>query len=117
MIDVLQPFCSSHGLLVNVGKTKIMQKGKPASFTWTYRGTPVEEVGEYRNLGITVHAKGHFAQQCADVLAKSGSRAMHALLSRCAELHINSPHLMLQLFDTMVKPVFLYDYEVWAVEP
>ena len=41
---------------------------------------------------------------------------MHALLSRCAELHINSPHLMLQLFDTMVKPVFLYGCEVWDVD-
>jgi len=37
LIDILQDFCSSHGLLVNVGKTKIMQIGEHRSYPWSWQ--------------------------------------------------------------------------------
>jgi len=76
----------------------------------------IAEVNEYKNLGMTVYATGHFAKQCADTLTTSGTRTMHALFSRCSELHISSPQLMLSLFDSLVRPVLSYGCEVWCVD-
>jgi hypothetical protein len=115
-IDILQEYCRTHGLFVNVEKTKIMQIGEHRIYPWTYNGKPIADVQEYKNLGMTVHATGHFAQQCADTLTTFGTRTMHALFSRCSELHINSPQLMLSLFDSLVKPVLSYGCEVWGVD-
>ena len=115
-LGILQSFCNTHGLLVNVDKTRIMQIGEHREFPWTYNSEAIAGVQEYKNLGMTVRSTGHFAQGCADSLTTSGARAMHALLSRCSGLHIHSPQLMLRLFDSLVRPVLSYGCEVWGLD-
>jgi hypothetical protein len=115
-LGILQSFCTTHGLIVNVDKTRIMQIGEHRDFPWTYNRDAIAVVQEYKNLGMTVRSTGHFAQGCADSLTTSGARAMHALFSRCSELHIHSPQLMLRQFESLVRPILSYGCEVWGLD-
>jgi hypothetical protein len=50
-------------------------------------------------------------------LAAVGQRAVFALRRRCADLKINDPAIMCQLFDALVKLVLSYGCELWVNEP
>ena len=49
-------------------------------------------------------------------LAAAGRRAVFALRRRCADLKINDPAIVCQLFDALVKPVISYGCELWVHE-
>jgi hypothetical protein len=49
-------------------------------------------------------------------LAAAGKRAVFALRRRCANLKINDPTIICQLFDALVKPVISYACELWVNE-
>ena len=49
-------------------------------------------------------------------LAAAGRRAVFALRRRCADLKINDPAIVCQLFDALVKPVISYGCELWVNE-
>jgi hypothetical protein len=50
-------------------------------------------------------------------LAATGQRAVFALRRRCADIKINGPAIVCQLFDALVKPVLSYGCELWVDEP
>ena len=47
-------------------------------------------------------------------LSAAGTRACHALRSRCAELALYDPGLRTELFDSLVTPVLMHGAEVWG---
>jgi hypothetical protein len=49
-------------------------------------------------------------------LAAASKRTVFALRRRCADLKINDPAIICQLFDALVKPVISYACELWVNE-
>jgi hypothetical protein len=102
---------------VNVKKTKVVVFGsKVNSSPLHYDGSIVEEVASFRYLGIKLHRSGSL-KTAIEHLAVAGQRAVFALRRRCADLKINNPAIMCQLFDALVKPVLSYGYELWVDKP
>ena len=115
-LSVLQRFCNARSLTVNVAKTKIMvfEKHPTESPSFSYDGKKVEQVAQFKYLGLTFDAsKG--ALFAPDDLIVAGTNACNALRRRCAEMHIQDPLQQCKLFDALVKPVHIYGCEVWGL--
>jgi hypothetical protein len=50
-------------------------------------------------------------------LAAARQRTVFALKQCCADLKINDPAIVCQLFDALIKPVLSYGCELWVDEP
>jgi hypothetical protein len=120
LLDVLHLFCRLFGMRVNLSKTFLVvyrnSKTLPASVarrTWLYAGQPVPLKDDFTYLGVSFHCtKG--TNRAGDFLAKSGRRAMHALLTRLRQKHINQSAFQVRLFQVLVEPVLSYGCQVWA---
>ena len=115
-LNELNNFCKERGLTVNVKKTKVVVFGSRVnSSPLLYDGLPVEEVTSFRYLGLELHRTGSL-RTAVEHLAAAGRRAVFALRRRCADLKINDPAIVCQLFDALVKPVISYGCELWVNE-
>ena len=93
-------------------KTKVVVFGSRVnSSPLLYEGLPVEEVTSFRYLGLELHRTGSL-KTAVEHLAAAGRRAVFALRRRCADLKINDPAIVCQLFDALVKPVISYGCEM-----
>jgi hypothetical protein len=116
-LDELSAFCKERDLTVNMKKTKVVIFGSRVnSSPLHYDGSPVEEVASFCYLGIELHRSGSL-KTAVEHLAIVGQRAIFALRQRCADLKINDPAIVCQLFDALVKPVLSYGCELWVDEP
>jgi hypothetical protein len=116
-LDELNAFCKERDLTVNVKKTKVVVFGSRVhSSPLHYDGSPVEEVASFRYLGIELHRSGSL-KIAIEHLSAVGQRTVFALRWRCADLKINDPAIVCQLFDALVKPVLSYGCELWVDEP
>ena len=115
-LDILQEFCATRGLKVNVQKTKSMVFEGRRTHTppLTYASADIEQVEIFKYLGITMHGTRGLAA-APETLYKAARRAMFGLLSRCQQLHIHDPILKCKLFDALVKPILCYGCEVWSI--
>lgn len=119
----LQDYCDAKKLTVNIAKTQVMilrpggGRGKPAAGeSFAYAGQPLEAVNSIKYLGLTFSqlSKQRGFASCADVLARAGRRAMHAMRRRAWELGACSVEQQCSLFDVFVTPVLSYGCEVWG---
>ena len=113
-LNILEAFCAARGLTVNVKKTKtlVFEHRKSATPAFVYAGDHIEQVEEFKYLGILMHGtKG--LSPAIHFLCKAARRAMFGLYLRCQLLSIHDPVLKCKLFDTLVKPILCYCCEVW----
>ncbi len=111
-LDELNVFCKERDLIVNVKKTKVVVFGsRMNSSQLHYDGSFIEEVASFRYLGIELHQSGSL-KTAVEHLAAAGQRTVFALRRRCADLKINNPAIVCQLFDALVKPVLNYGCEL-----
>lgn len=120
-LNALGAYADRWGLTLNIPKTKVVvfvppRKHVKASTThFVYKGEALDIVASFKYLGIELHGTQPFGS-AAKRLAMSGSKALHALRRRCAELGISCPSLTIELFDSLVRPVLSYGAEVWATQ-
>jgi hypothetical protein len=115
-LDELNIFCKERDLTVNMKKTKVIVFGsKVNSSPLHYDGSTVEEVASFRYLGIELHWSRSL-KTTVEHLATAGQIAVFALRQRCADLKINDPTIVCQLFDALVKSVLSYGCELWVDE-
>ena len=99
---------------VNKTKTLVFEPRKSCTPPFTYAGDVIEQVSEFKYLGILRHGtKG--LTPAIEYLCKAARRAMFGLQRRCQQLSISEPHLKCKLFDILVKPILCYCCEVWSV--
>jgi len=116
-LDELSAFCKERDLTMNVKKTKVVVFGSRVnSSPLHYDGSPIEEVASFCYLRIELHRSGSL-KTVIEHLATAGQRAIFALRRRCADLKINDPTIVCQLFDALVKPILSYGCELWVNEP
>ena len=109
-LNVLQSFCETWCLEVNLKKTKAICFGKRANNTFQFNNTTVDFVNQYTYLGVTVTKNGHFRVARAE-LRKKALRALFAL-KRHANRDYLTPRSLLFLFDSLIKPILLYSCQV-----
>jgi sorting nexin-29 len=120
LVDVLSVFCHLFGMEVNLAPHKtcavcFRQRGMkvPAGFRLVYRGREIARQSEYVYLGVRVHeTRGLLG--ASDALAVSGSKAMHAMLTRCRRSCLTQFDIKCRMFDILVEPVLSYASHIWG---
>ena len=75
----------------------------------------IENVKEFKYLGITINRKGSFTPTLEDLSSQEtvGSRALYAIASKI-HLKVTPIKIMIKIFDACIAPILLYGSEVWA---
>jgi hypothetical protein len=114
-LNGLSKYCKEWNLTVNIDKTKVLVFNKPGRLiktTVNFNNKQIENVTNYKYLGIMFSASGSFVNAKKDLLQR-GYKAMFKLTSLFKQAKpgfITSMHL----FDHMVKPVLLYGADIWG---
>ena len=114
-LDILQDFCKSRGLVVNIKKTKVVvfeHRHSECEPFW-FEGCEIDRVEAFKYLGVVFHETR--GMSCAiEQLVVSARKALFAMYARCRQLHITDPRLRCQLFDALVRPILSYACEIWV---
>ena len=103
-------------LNVNLKKTKVMvfnKSGRKLKLNCMFGKTKVEMATSYTYLGCVLTPSGSFSAN-QDHLYKKGLRALFSLLKDFNPQKGAPVRLFLKLFDSLVKPVLLYNCEIWG---
>ena len=103
-------------LQVNLKKTKVMvfnKSGKKLKLNCMFGHTKVEMATSYTYLGCVLTPSGSFSVN-QEYLYKKGLRALFSLLKDFNTQKGTPVRLFLKLFDSLVKPVLLYNCEIWG---
>lgn len=103
----------SVGLEMNTKKTQCMyfnKSGKMCSERFYVNGCEIDQVKEYKYLGLTVSSNGSFVR-AKENLYKVACKAMYGV-KRCLDLNVVNIKSALHIFDTLVEPILLYGCEV-----
>ena len=118
-LDVLHNYLKEWKLCINIEKSNIMiiEKGKRAANSNTeFRigDQTLTYCKEYKYLGCIINSSGNFTAAKKD-LSQKAAKVLYKLQRSFASV---SPPLELynKLFDTLVKPVALYNSEIWATD-
>ena len=106
-INLMEEYCHLWKLILNVSKSKA---------TGFSSGILVKMgvVDHYKHLGLNFNFNGKFTV-AKEELYEKGNRAMFSLLHKSRQLQLPID-IQLQLFDVLVKPVFLCGCEVWLIK-
>lgn len=113
----LESYCYKWQLTVNTKKTKTMTFQKSDAYTpiLYYKDVPLVETKEYNFLGNIIDFKGNF-KRAAQELSKKAMKVLFTLKSRFTDFHSIPIDLSCKLFDTLIRPVLLYNCEIWFMD-
>ena len=114
-IDIVHNYCEKWKLEVNSKKTKCMTftKGtQKEKNIFTIGGKPLENVKEFKYLGIVMNKKNCTFTPAIQALKTKATRALYGLRAK-VNLYALPVSLALKLFDSLIKPIFLYASEAW----
>ena len=113
----LEDYCREWQLGINVTKSKILifnsTGRKLKSDQFRLQGNPLEVADSYCYLGIIFFPSGSF-RHAPKKLREKAQKAMFPLYSIISQFQILPSH-SLNLFQSFVKPIALYNAENWAV--
>ncbi len=118
-INVLETFCNTHHLTVNLEKTKVVvfkNGGKLAKCEkWLFGGNRLESVPLYKYLGVL------FSRSLSWLAHVKGAALQAKNISCCVlkSLYMLNPlpyDLFFKIFDSKISPILLYGCEIWGVD-
>ena len=117
-LDGLQEFCSKSLTAVDEIKTKCMAFGKIEKVQINFNGKAIEQVYQYKFLdnilkSVKRLSQSRFAENHL-YLASQAKKAVGAMYSRIRDVGTLPPHIMLHMYDCLVKPITVYGSEVWG---
>ena len=115
-IDRVTSFCKKWGLSINTDKTKVMVFSKSGKANekygkFTIGQTLLENVDQYKYLGVDISANGRFSIAEKNLSMKA-SRALFSIKQSIFDKTIK-PSGVLRIFDSLIKPIGLYGSEIW----
>lgn len=118
-LNGLMNFCRKNRMIVNEMKTKIMVFGKPMNTNLKLNGKVIEQVKQYKYLGIIFNAiknidSNMLGKNSANLVNK-GNKSIYSLLKKTKCMGAIRPTTQLFLFDTYVKPILLYGVGIWGM--
>lgn len=115
-IDRVHEYCTNWGLTINTDKSKVMTFSKTGRifkdrFRFVVGKYDLEYVNQYKYLGVifTNNAKFSVAEK---TLSMKASRALFSIKQSVFDKSIK-PSSLLHIFDALVKPIALYNSEIW----
>ena len=115
-LQVLHAYCVKNRLTVNTAKSKVMyfsNKVIKSPFTMTYNDEPLEYVPSFKYLGLNFSNKCSFAESL-DKLCSQARKAQTVLDLHVMKHPTMSVECTLELFDSLSKPIVMFDSEVWG---
>ena len=113
-LDSLNAYCNTNGTVVNIKKTKSItfnKRGRTINdYIYKIGSQFVENVNNYKYLGVIIQASGKFNEAAKDLKARA-LKASHSLRSI---IPLNSDVTnQIDLYHSIIKPVLLYGSELW----
>ena len=111
---VLQSYCKTWNLEINIDKTKICVFGRDLDrqvFKW--KQSVLEKVQEYKYLSVWITSNGRF-NKTRRYLACQAKKAAFALQAISVRLNHPSVTVMLTLYDALITPIMNYCCEIWG---
>ena len=117
-INLLENFCKTSKLSINIEKTKIIIFNNTRNLQLTHfdlNGHPIEIVKSYKYLGILLSDSSSL-KPAISTLANQAQKAMFSLLKKKKIRHLQfpKPSLLCHLFDSLICPIANYGCEVWG---
>ena len=117
-LDGLQEFCSKNLTAVSEIKTKCMAFGKIETVQVNVNGKAIEQVYQYKFLGNILKSVKRLNQSIFAenhlYLANQAKKAVGAMYSGIRDVGTLHPHIILHMYDCLVKPITVYGSEVWG---
>lgn len=115
-LNAFHTYCKQWKLNVNVEKTKILifSKGPLIKKEFHYNNNGIENVKEFKYLGIILTRGGTFCK-AKKHLSEQAQKAMYGVIRKIRQFDL-SVECQLDLFDKIVVPVLLYGCEIWGYE-
>ena len=113
-LNILVGYCEEWKSRVNTDKTKIIISNKGGRLLKKEVFSYKDKVKQHRYLGVLLDTTGKFNTAMTD-LAKKAMRATHAIYKLSTYNQI-SPRLLLQTYNSMIKPILLFSSETWEPE-
>ena len=113
----LEKYCNEWGIEVNEIKTEVMIIGREkcpsitSKLKFMLNGKPLKIVDSYCYLGIILHTSGELrTAECT--LKTKAMRAFFGLKRNIIRSNLSFKALT-TLFDSLIKPIFLYGASIW----
>lgn len=117
-LNILFEYCQTWSLTVNNDKTKICifsyRKVNHSLYDFKFNNMTLEIVDEFLYLGVVFKHNGNF-NLCQKRLCDQAQKAMFSIL-QYARKYMLETDLKIQLFDKMIKPILMYNCELWGFE-
>ena len=118
MFDTLNIWCRKWRLTVNPDKTKVIHfrtsTVPQSAFTFKCGEKDIEYVSSYKYLGLWINEHLNMTKTVKE-LAKSASRALSALYSKCLRAGGMTLNVFQKLYESLVEPVLFYSCGVWGI--
>ena len=114
-LHIVEAYCEKWRLKINHSKTKTMvfsRGNRIINEKFTINGIALENVKEFKYLGITIHKKNCTFTPTLKYLRAKATRAFYALKSK-VNIYNLPLKVALKLLDSIIKPILLYCSEVW----
>jgi exonuclease III len=114
--DQLSEYCDRWHLQINPNKSQAMvirNCPRAISHCFNVGQHTIDLCTKYRYLGIIISEGGNF-DMAADELKAKASKALYKLKKSTSKCSF-PVHLQLKLFDSLVKPILLYNCEIWGL--
>ncbi len=113
-LNLLEDFCQSWALTVNLQKTRVMMfqkrsRSQGPTHTFTLAHRTIETTNTYTYLGLKITPTGSFTL-AVNELKEKAQRAFNAIKR---SIQIDIP-IWLKLFKAVIEPIALYSSEVWG---
>ena len=112
----IESFCRDWGLTVNTDKSKVLVFNRPGKLVKTnilYNNTTLENVCNYKYLGLLFNSSGKFEIARKDLVDR-GLKAMFKLTSTFKNVQPNYG-TCIHLFDSIVKPILTYGSDICGI--
>ena len=111
LLQLLGAFCDRSGLTVNVTKTKMMICSKGDRQTFTYNNRPIENVSEFKYLGIEIPSSYKW-NRCMDRRLAAAKRMHYMMETICNHKDINNWKVRCIMFEAFVMQTMMYGVEM-----
>ena len=115
-INNLYSYSEKWKLNINTKKTKLMvfnKSGRKIEINCTFGKDKIPVVNAFTYLGTTLTSSGSFTPNQENLYNK-GIKTVFSILKDFHPTHGTSIKLLLKLFDSLVRPILLYNCEVWG---
>ena len=115
LLDIVHKWCSKWQVRINTNKSKVMHFRKrraPQDNTVFHLGEPLETVGKYRYLGLTLDSYLDMAEGI-EQNSKAASRALGGVIGHTKPNCELSYGVFSKLFEACIKPILLYGSGAW----